>query len=144
TGRGPRGEAEAPLHERTTQRHVGSSDGGRDSCSRPIEKSKPPGFGTSRITAETRRARRISFFEKLFLRVLRVSAVIFESFLAAVAVGKPGEAFVGGALRAVGDADRAGVAQLVEGGEEGQEGDLSGVVVIDAGAGGHEVSCSVR
>src|SRR5438309_1044069 len=78
TGRGPRGEAEAPLHERTTQRHVGSSDGGRDSCSRPIEMSKPPGFGTSRITAETRRARRISFFKK-FLRVLRGDLRVLSS-----------------------------------------------------------------
>src|SRR5438094_7071115 len=73
------------------------------------------------------------FFEKLFLRVLRVSAVIIESFLAAVGAGKPGEAFVGGALRAVFEADRAGVAQLVEVGEEGGDGLFAGAGLVAAG-----------
>src|SRR6266571_748737 len=80
-------------------------------------------------------ARRLLFEKKIAPRAPLPRRAPRETLvtLSAAGAGKPGEAFVGGALRAVFEADRAGVAHLVQVGEEGRDRLLAGAGLVAAG-----------
>src|SRR5438067_2931273 len=65
-------------------------------------------------------------------RFLCAPTRVVKSGLGAAIAGEPGETFVGGALGAVFEADRAGVAQLVQLGEEGGDGLLASAGLVAA------------